>query len=580
MAARPAGSSRARALLRRLTPGVAGRWAIALIALGALIRLGLLLLGWPKSDSDEATMGLMALHINAHSEWPLFFDGQSYMGTLQAYLGAALFHVFGASVFSLRLGLLLLYVLFLLVMYPLLRLLYGQSFALVGLLLLDLGGPDLLRPQLLALGGYPETLLFGALSLLLVMWLALGLGVSARRPGWWRLALYGALGLTMGVGWWSDQLVFPFLVTAALLLVVFCRHELAWRGLIALIAGLLIGLLPQFIYLIVQPAADGPSAVAAFEWQGMSTLTRLPGTFGAHILGALLVALPNITGIGWLCAAPTLPNGALADPANAGALVCLGLRAGWSVGLLALGGIAALATWQALRAYPRLRQVERWPQPERVAALKLCGRLALLLGGALTLAFYLVSPAAATPAGNARYLVEMDIALPAIVYPLWMISAVPSLRGAVFTVISTVVSQRTLWLRRASLALLTILLIGGVVSTYGASSAARASSRADQSLIRDLERLGVHHMHTDYWTCDKVAFLSQERITCDALKATLVEGFNRYPPYVAQVAADPRAAYVFPASLPQAAALAQKARDPAWPYTLTRMDGYVVWLRR
>ena len=170
--ARPTLAARAQARWLALRSG--GWWAgLALIALGALIRLGLLLSGWPATDSDEGTMGLMALHINTRGEHPLFFYGQSYMGTIQAYLGAALFHLFGASVLSLRLGLLLLFILFLLVMYPLLRLLYGQPFALVGLLLLDLGGPDLLKPQLLALGGYPETLLFGALSLLLALWLTL-----------------------------------------------------------------------------------------------------------------------------------------------------------------------------------------------------------------------------------------------------------------------------------------------------------------------------------------------------------------------------------------------------------------------
>ena len=279
-APRAAQASPLRQALRRLTLRVDGWRPLALIALGALIRLGLLLLGWPTTDSDEGTMGLMALHINTRGERPLFFYGQSYMGTIQAYLGALLFHLFGASVFSLRLGLLLLFTLFLLVMYLLLRLLYGQTFALVGLLLLDLGGPDLLKPQLLALGGYPETLLFGALSLLLAIWLARSASASAARPGWRRLSVYGALGLTMGLGWWSDQLVFPLLVVAALLLVIFCRRELALRGLVALVAGLLVGLAPQFIYLMQPPAVNGPSAIAAFEWPGPSTLLRLPGTSG------------------------------------------------------------------------------------------------------------------------------------------------------------------------------------------------------------------------------------------------------------------------------------------------------------
>jgi hypothetical protein len=371
--------------------------------------------------------------------------------------------------------------------------------------------------------------------------------------------------------------------------VLFCRRELAWRGLLALVAGLLVGVAPQFLYLLTQPPANsGPSAIAAFEWQGPATLLRLPATFGAHLLGALLVALPNITGMGWVCAAPTLPNGALAVPAHAGALACLGLRAGWSLGLLTLGVVAALAAWRPLRALaPHIGQLAHTRQAERSAAVKLCGRLALLLGGALTLVFYLVSLAAATPAGNARYLIEMTIALPAIAYPLWGVAsegvklqgfvAAPAASGPS----SPRASLRMRWLRWAALGLLTLTLLGGVVATYRASGATRASARADQTLIADLERLGVRHMYTDYWTCDKVAFLSQERITCESLKAGLERhGFNRYPPYVAAVEADPQAAYVFPASSAQALALAQQARDPAWPYTLTRMDGYVVYLPR
>ena len=123
-------------------------------------------------------------------------------------------------------------------------------------------------------------------------------------------------------------------------------------------------------------------------------------------------------------------------------------------------------------------------------------------------------------------------------------------------------------------------MLGGVVETYRLSAATRASAAADQAFIRDLERLGVRHMRTDYWTCDKVAFLTRERITCDVVSVALKDGFNRYPPYVAQVAADPQAAWVFPASSGQAATVAERARDPAWPYMLHRVDGYVVWLPR
>ena len=51
------------------------------------------------------------------------------------------------------------------------------------------------------------------------------------------------------------------------------------------------------------------------------------------------------------------------------------------------------------------------------------------------------------------------------------------------------------------------------MATYQASAATRASYQAYQRLVSDLERLGVRHMRTDYWTCGKVAFLSLERMT-------------------------------------------------------------------
>src|ERR1700737_1153672 len=84
-----------------------GRYEVAacvIIFLAAYLRITLLALGWPSTDSDEATMGLMASHIAYQGGHPVFFYGQGYIGTLEAYLGALLFHLFGPSLFSLRLG--------------------------------------------------------------------------------------------------------------------------------------------------------------------------------------------------------------------------------------------------------------------------------------------------------------------------------------------------------------------------------------------------------------------------------------------------------------------------------------------
>ena len=563
---------RARRIARRLALDTDRRWALALIAAGVLIRLGLLLLDWPPTDSDEGIMGLMALHIASRGEHPLFFYGQTYMGTLQAYLGAALFALFGSSVFSLRLGLLLLDSLFLATLYVLLRLLYHPKFALFSLVLLDLGGPELLRPQLLALGGYPETLLFGALSLLLATRLALRSGSNAGgRPHWYRWAAYGGFGTILGLGWWSDPLVLPFLVAAMLLLVVFCYHDLSRGGLAAIAVGLGIVLLPQIVYLFT--GAGGPSAVAAFQPQGVRTLTQLPARGGAQMAGTLLISLPDITGANWLCYMPGERAGVLAVGSGAGALACTGIRIGWSLGVLALAAIASGTTVRALLMSARVSQARGWSQAERRTATMHFGRLMLLVGAWLTLAMYMVSPSALNP-GNARYLIGVNIALPAIVYPLWRASSAAGLRAS---------TTHRLWMAsalwcRACLGLIVLVLAGGTASAYVAAPAQRTYAIADQVLVRDLARLGVHHMHTDYWTCYKIAFLTQERITCDVLSTTLGQGNNRYPPYVAAVAADPRVAYVFPADSAQAAALARKADISAWPFVRLRLDGYVVYL--
>src|SRR6266849_1541331 len=101
-----------------------------ILLLAVLLRLILIRSNWPLTNSDEATIDLIALHIAYPGEHPLVFYGQDYMGTLQAYLGAILIQFFGLSLFSVRLGIVLIFALFLVSMYYLVRLLYTQHFAL------------------------------------------------------------------------------------------------------------------------------------------------------------------------------------------------------------------------------------------------------------------------------------------------------------------------------------------------------------------------------------------------------------------------------------------------------------------
>ena len=117
-------------------------------------------------------MGLMALHIVNQGKIPLFFYGQGYVGSLEAILASPLFLLFGPSHFTLRLGSVFLYALFLLNMYLLTRIIYTKPLALFTLLMLSFGSESVLSLQLSATGGHPDMLFVGSLLLLYALLLA------------------------------------------------------------------------------------------------------------------------------------------------------------------------------------------------------------------------------------------------------------------------------------------------------------------------------------------------------------------------------------------------------------------------
>lgn len=53
------------------------------------------------------------------------------------------------------------------------------------------------------------------------------------------------------------------------------------------------------------------------------------------------------------------------------------------------------------------------------------------------------------------------------------------------------------------------------------------------------------HIYSDYWTCNRLIFLSNERIICSVLDINLSPGQNRYEPYVQIVKQDLHPAYAF-----------------------------------
>src|SRR5258708_39797891 len=74
-----------------------------ILALAVGLRLWLLARDVPTLNSDEATVGLMALHV-LRGEWTVFYWGQPYMGSLEAILAAPAIALFGSTSLGLHLA--------------------------------------------------------------------------------------------------------------------------------------------------------------------------------------------------------------------------------------------------------------------------------------------------------------------------------------------------------------------------------------------------------------------------------------------------------------------------------------------
>jgi len=530
------------------------RWGIltaVVIALAVVARVGLVAAGWPGTDSDDATMGLMAKHIVALGERPIFFYGQSYMGSFEAYAAALVFAFLGASEFALKCGLILLYACFMVVMYGFLVQITSRAWALVGEALLALGADEMLYHQLEAYGGYLETLIFGAALLALTCWLVLtqGNATLARRR---YLALAG-WGLAAGLGLWSDVLVAPFVVLTAGALTLFCWPMVRRWGTVLALSCLLLDLSPWIIYLAT-PAPPAPRGL-------IQSGTALPASPAAgpepsvietatnQFLGMALISLPNDTGATTLC--PLTPSEAWPQDHWTAPRIqrCISFRAVWGVSLLCLLALGLiLETDSILRLRRRAREGESTQDGANLA--QSAGRFLGLAAPAVTIALYTLSSASAfAPWIYSRYLISVSIALPTLLACLWAHTVGSSAAG------NTAQQSRwrltgAHWLARAGvLSLSAILLVAlalGTVEAYRAIDAQQAQNQVRADLVAYLTQHGHTRVYTEFWTCYWVIFQSDERVICGVLNADWSHRPSRYAAYDDAIAAAAPSTYVFP----------------------------------
>ncbi len=618
------------------------RVALALLGVAAIYRLALLLRGWPALNSDEAIIGLMARHILAHGDRPIFYWGQDYMGAFQAYFAALLFAVFGSSTLVLHLSVLVLTLGFLAAVYAVGTAAYGRAAGLLTLGWLTVGPSFGVLRELSAIGGYQEMLLCAALVLL-------GVWARLRRPERlprtrreWIICLltYAGIGLAAGLGLWSDLLILPVLVVAALALLAGRTRETLHMGGLVLALTFVLGAFPFLSFNITHGNATVNQLINQSRPPGRSgslpTLTEWQNQIGE----TLTVALPAVLGSPHVCVnrgdiwGGYPPSQAESTPAVGG--ICGTGNLLFSLSVLALYLVVAwqlfqvLLVWMAGRpGWPRrtlamvqrraplppaahgwltarLREGKRRPRAsaglarsaEQTAAWWL---RAMLLGIAvLTLLPYVSSiDADRFQFTSGRYLIPLYLTVPLLFGLLWQYAA-PHVAALAIRVRErrrtptthsrpgALPSGRRGWL--AGMALTTLLafsVVGGALTlnhAWDTRSFALPMSPTDQQLVSFMDAHDITAFYSDYWVCYRLAFETSEHLSCAVRgqngEPSLKLMNNRYDPYVRTLAAVPNPAYVLPAGSAEDAGFHAEAAAQGLPhsgYQRAVVAGYAIY---
>jgi hypothetical protein len=207
------------------------RWAYSPLTLCLLVaiavRIFLAIHTNPVIEGDEAVTGIQAENI-LRGQHPIYYYGQAYMGSLEAYIIALFFAIAGSSVFVLRVAMTATSLVLVWLTWS-----FGNALAdeahltvqarrlFVGLATLVSALPPLydVVVELRSLGGYVEAMII----MLWLLWSALRLTQSLKRYASSREIIWrwSGIGFLLGLGIWVDPLII-YAVSAAFLWLAGC----------------------------------------------------------------------------------------------------------------------------------------------------------------------------------------------------------------------------------------------------------------------------------------------------------------------------------------------------------------------
>lgn len=249
-------------------------------------------------NSDEAIVGLMARHILS-GERPIFFYGQAYMGSLDAYIVALGFFIFGIEIWVIRLVQIIIYMGILFTAYAISNKIFRNSLAPVfSLILMAIPSVNQTLYTTISLGGYGEALLLGNLILLIIFKLDEKKdleGMSGKNSA----VLLILLGFFIGLGLWANGLTLIYSIPSNLFLcwriIQTNKIKNLYRFIIFVSIGFLIGSSPWWFYAIrnsplalISELTGSAVAVESTTWVDRAI---------SHIANFFILGLPVIFGI-------------------------------------------------------------------------------------------------------------------------------------------------------------------------------------------------------------------------------------------------------------------------------------------
>jgi len=441
-------------------------WFIGLISVAAGFKIWLIFSDLVPFNSDEAIVGLMARHI-LRGDWPVFFYGQAYMGSLEASLVAAAFTLFGPQVWVIRLVQTILYLLLIISTVFIGRLFFGsQRAGLIAGSLLAIPTVNLTLYTTASLGGYGVALLMGNL-LLITSWKGVYCE-SINSQSFRKFITMIGFGFFAGFGLWANGLTLVYSIPCFLFILyhIVRTHSLKQtaRFGFAIFIGIVIGTIPLWGFGL----QNGLSAMVG-ELMGQAVAV---GT--GPFLQQVSIHLGNYLLFG--------------------TTVLFGLRPPWDIIWLGLPFIPfVLMLWGIVMVH--WVRVNLNPDPWRPGFALLFGVLAVFTAG------FLLTPFGIDPSG--RYFLPLGICI-AIV------------GGAMFD--RWIKFQPKAW--AAIIFLLGFHIWGNLESAMkippGFTTQFYAPARVDMGymdeLISFLEDKHEIRGYTNYWVSYPLAFISQEKI--------------------------------------------------------------------